>query len=69
MVNDMDIIFPAREMIAKNGWTHQVQWMEDGRPCFIRCRSGREADFYADKLKNSGEQPVVIDLIDAMQLH
>lgn len=65
----MDIIFPAREMIKKQGWTHQVQWIEDGRPCFIRCRSGREADHYADKLTKSGEKPVVIDLIDAMQLH
>lgn len=65
----MDIILPDREFAAQKGWTHQVQWMEDGRPCFVRCMSGREADARADALKKAGAKPVVIDLKDALQLH
>lgn len=64
----MDIIFPDRETAIKRGWTHQVQWVEDGKPCFCRCTSGRAADARADELTRLGEKPVVIDRSDAMQL-
>jgi hypothetical protein len=65
----MKIIRPDRETARKRGWTHQVQWVDGGLPCFVRCKSGREADSYADELKKSGAKPVVIDLHDALQLH
>ena len=65
----MDAILPDRETAVKNGWTHQVQWIEGGNRCFFRCTSGREADARADKLVALGEKPVVIDLRDALQLH
>lgn len=62
-------ILPNRDIAVRNGWTHQIQWVEDGKRCFVRCKSGREADAWADKLKKSGEKPFVIDLHDALQLH
>jgi rhodanese-related sulfurtransferase len=65
----MKIILPAREAVGAHGWTHQVQWEEDRKPCFVRCKTGRQADAYADQLKRAGLKPVVIDLHDAMQLH
>lgn len=65
----MDLIIPDRETAKRNGWTHQVQWIEDGKPCFVRCKSGRAADVWADKLRKEGNKPVVTDLIDALQLH
>lgn len=65
----MDIVLPDRAFAEKKGWTHQVQWIEDGRPCFVRCTSGREADARADALAKTGAKPVVIDLRDALQLH
>lgn len=65
----MDLIIPDRETAKRNGWTHQVQWIEDGKPCFVRCKSGREADAWADKLQRGGNKPVVTDLVNALQLH
>ncbi|HZP77513.1 MAG TPA: hypothetical protein VFB45_15320 [Pseudolabrys sp.] len=65
----MDVVLPDRETAVKRGWTHQVQWIDDGKPCFVRCRSGREADARADRLKAIGAKPVVFDLRDALQLH
>lgn len=65
----MDIIMPDREAVKRNGWVYQVQWIEDGKPCFVRCKSGREADGWADKLKRGGLSPVVVDLHDQLQLH
>lgn len=65
----MDILLPDRETAKARGWTYQVQWVDEGRPYFIRCKSGQEADDHADRLKKSGAQPVVTDLCDALQLH
>lgn len=65
----MDIILPDREVAKAQGWTHQVQWTDGVRPCFYRCKSGAEADARADALVKQGEKPVVVDLIDALQLH
>lgn len=65
----MDLIIPDRETARRNGWTYQVQWIEDGNPCFVRCKSGRQADAHADKLRKDGLHPVVTDLRDALQLH
>ncbi len=39
----MDLIIPDRETAKRNGWTHQVQWIEDGKPCFVRLKNGRAA--------------------------
>lgn len=64
----MNFILPNREAAVKCGWTHQVQWIEDGKPCFFRCTSGREADERANGLKRMGQKPVVIDLLDALQI-
>jgi hypothetical protein len=63
----MKHILPSREAAAAKGWTHQVQWMEDGVPCFARFYSGEDADICADGRKAFGA--VVIDLRDALQLH
>jgi hypothetical protein len=65
----MNAILPDRETANRNGWTHQVQWIEDGKRCFVRCKSGHYADEWADKLKRNGEKPVVFDLRDLLQLH
>jgi hypothetical protein len=67
--NEMDAMLPDREFAKSKGWTHQVQWIEQGNPCFHRCTSGRQADEWADKLQRQGLKPMVIDLIDALQLH
>lgn len=65
----MEIIIPNREAAQRNGWTYQVQWIEDGKPCFVRCKSGQAADAWADKLNKQGMKPVVTDLRDVLQLH
>lgn len=65
----MDLIIPDRETAKRNGWTHQVQWVQGGKPCFVRCKSGREADAFADKFSRAGHKPVVVDLTDILQLH
>lgn len=61
-----DFILPLREAAIAKGWTHQVQWTQDGKPCFMRCKSGHEADAWADKLKKF--DPVLVDLKDALQI-
>lgn len=65
----MNVILPDRKTAEQNGWNWQVQWIENGNPCFIRCKSGVSADAHADKLKRSGLSPIVVDLRDALQLH
>jgi hypothetical protein len=65
----MNEILPDRETTVKQGWTHQVQWTDDGKPCFVRCKSGAEADRQANRLRRAGAKPFVIDLRDALQLH
>lgn len=65
----MEAIVPDRRTAERYGWTFQVQWIDEGKPCFIRCKSGREADGHADKLRKTGAQPVVFDLRDLLQLH
>lgn len=65
----MDAIIPDRETAKRNGWVFQVQWIERGNPCFKRCKSGADADAFADMLRKSGEKPTVYDLRDLLQLH
>lgn len=65
----MDWILPDREAAMKKGWTHQVQWIDGGRPCFIRCKCGAAADAHATLLRKKGAMPIIIDLTDALQLH
>lgn len=65
----MNIIMPDRDAAQRNGWMFQVQWVEDGKPCFVRCKSGSEADRWADKLRKEGHKPSVADLRDVLQLH
>lgn len=62
-------ILPDREFAKTKGWTHQVEWLDEGRPCFVRCTSGVAADAKADQLKKLGCDVSVIDLRDALQLH
>jgi hypothetical protein len=68
-LTDIDVILPARDVAETKGWTHQVQWVEQGNRCFYRCKSGHEADAWAEKLQRQGLHPVVVDLKDALQLH
>jgi hypothetical protein len=63
----MRLILPDRDAPKRKGWTHQVQWVEGGNPCFVRCKSGQEVDAWADRLRKQGFAPIVIDLADAMQ--
>lgn len=65
----MNWILPDREAAQRKGWTHQVQWMDDGKPCFVRLKSGVVADEWATKLRSEGKSPTVIDLNDALQVH
>ena len=65
----MKWLLPEREFAKKVGFTHQVQWVEGGNPCFVRCKSGQAADAWADKLRAQKLSPTVIDLTDALQLH
>lgn len=60
---------PDREAAKAKGWTHQVQWMEDGKPCHARCTSGKSADAWARRLKKDGLKPIVIDLVEALRVH
>jgi hypothetical protein len=60
---------PDRETMLIQGWTHQVQWVDGKLPCWVRCKSGAEADARADKLKKQGCDVEVIDLRDIMQIH
>jgi hypothetical protein len=55
-------MIPDRQTAIARGWTHQVQWMEDGRPCFVRCISCAQAESRAAEIEKTGEEPVVIDL-------
>ena len=64
----MKIILPDRDTAIRHGWKFQVQWIENRNPCFIRCTSGREADARAAKLRKAGAAPVVVDLVDALQI-
>lgn len=65
----MSNMLPDRETAARMGWTHQVEWIERGCPCFIRCNSGQIADAKADALKRQKLSPVVIDLGEALRVH
>jgi hypothetical protein len=65
----MTASLPDRETAERNGWVYQVEWTERGCACFIRCRSGREADARARELKRQGVSPRVIDLREALRVH
>lgn len=65
----MTNLLPDREYAQKMGWTHQVQWFENGNPCFVRCKSGAEADDKASSLRRTGADVAVVDLRDALQIH
>ena len=58
----MDWRLPSREASHRQGWTHQVQWEEDGRVGFLRCTSLDEANARATKLSARGQSPEIIDL-------
>lgn len=63
-------MLPSREAAIRNNWRFQVQWIEDGKPCFTRFNDGHLADGFADKLRKTGIKEFwVIDLTDALQLH
>lgn len=68
-MDESKVILPDRETAKRNGWLFQVQWIEGGNRCFVRCKSGNEADHWADKLRRDGQKPIVTDLQDALQLH
>lgn len=65
----MEAIIPDREAAQQRGWKFQVQWADDGKPCFYRCGSGTEADDWADRLRRQGKTPIVYDLRELLQLH
>lgn len=56
----MKPIIPNREATLKHKWTHQVQWIEQGNPCFVRCKSEHEACLWETKLKEQRLEPSVI---------
>jgi hypothetical protein len=62
-------VLPAREAVTAHGWKFQVQWIEGGNTCFQRCKSGAAADRFADGIRKGGLPCIVIDLVDALQLH
>lgn len=64
----MKVIYPERNTAIKRGWKYQVQWIEDGKPCFVRYSSGEVADEFARRVRRQGCEVVVIDLVDEMQL-
>lgn len=65
----MEPLLPNREVARQNGWSYQVQWVEDGNTCFVRCKTGPQADSWADRLRAEGREPAVFDLHDLLQLH
>lgn len=56
----MKTILPNREAAERKGWTYQVQWIEDEKPCFIRCKSKDSAEICADALRRNGQKPEII---------
>ena len=64
----MKPVLPDRETALRCGWRWQVQWIEDGRVCFIRCTSGREADLRADKLRGLGCETETFSLEQLLEL-
>ena len=58
----LSVMMPDRETMLKQAWTHQVQWIEEGKPCMLRRRSKEQAEREADTLRAGGLRPVVIDL-------
>lgn len=60
---------PSREVCLLKGWKFQVDWNENNLPCFVRCKTGIEADAWANKLEKQKLNPVVTDLLATLQLH
>ena len=53
MTNDPMADFETVELpdpttAKKKGWTHQVDWLDQGRPCFYCAQSLKEADSWVD---------------------
>jgi len=67
----MDAILPDRITAQSKGWTHQVAWTDEGRPCFRRCTSVAEATGIADVMSRftGVKDLVVIDLREALQIN
>lgn len=60
---------PSRETAIAHNWRYQVDWIEQGRPCFVRYKYGEVADAFARKIRKQGLEPTVTDLRDALQLN
>ena len=50
---------PPPQVARKAGWTHQVEWIEEGKPCFIRRKSAEAAERTADELRAQFLEPTV----------
>lgn len=62
-------MLPDRATAIRHKWAYHVEWIEDGKPCFVRCKSWATADAWLTKLKKDGWEPTVTDLTQALQLH
>lgn len=60
---------PDRETAERMGWTHQIDWTDEGLPCFIRCKSKDEAERRADDLRSQWLIVTVTDLREALMVH
>lgn len=58
---------PSLETANKNGWTHQVEWVEDGKPCFVRCKSIHKTNEWINNLTKEGLKPTVIDMLAVLK--
>jgi hypothetical protein len=60
---------PNRITAVQRGWTHQVDWFDNGRPGFMRFTSAEKAADWAEHLIEKGMIPVIVDLREALGIN
>ncbi len=63
----MTPILPDRGAAIRKGWKYQVQWIEDGLPCFVRCQTWGRVEELIIKMRE--HNPVVFMLTDLLRIH
>ena len=61
-MNSIKIILPDPEHAKKMGWKYQIQWTDDGLPCFYRRSSIATARNDFKRLTDKGLSPIAVDI-------
>ena len=67
MPREINIHKPSPEVAARSGWTHQVDWIDQGLPCFQRFNFKDDAEWRADQLRAEGNLSVAVTEISAAE--